>query len=224
MAGSFSNNVVRVRLLDSGQVAVFRIDDQEEQEYFVGDILLLSQEWHSASQAQVLGMGNRSMSELDRLNTLYITAIDTSNRTINKPKSGGSNMNVSKSLNTSKVVEAAKATIKQSKDIAITVQKGKAVLTALETLINELPLVPQAVKDIIGNEKYGDLILGMLINTAALTFSDNQTIVKAAKSANFVGSFTFASEFTMVEEFIENSLTKVLAPLNLVEKVMTEEE
>ncbi len=123
-------------------------------------------------------------------------------------------MNMTDKINATNRTAAFKNTMKQSKDVAIANQKGTAVLTALRTAIAQTPLVPGFIKELVAHEKYGDFILGVTINVAAQSFTDNHTIQKAARAANLVGTYDMSNEFNQIEMLIESTLTSLLAPFN----------
>lgn len=233
MSGSFSYNTVTVQRMNSTtpslKVQSLTIDRDDQQEYFVGDLV----QHRSGAEYKILRMTNQvtlpsrvfwvSRVRRDQGYTDFQGGYKVREEQ-QQQQPGGLIMNMTQKLNTNNIVTAITTSLKHSKDVAIANQKGTAILTVLRTTIQENPLVPANLRALVEDSPYSDFILGLLLNVAAQAFSDNKTIIKAAKAANLVGSYDLANRFNQLETFIESTITSVMEPFNKVKTILEDEE
>ena len=109
-------------------------------------------------------------------------------------------------MKTKNIFENGKKSLSDTKKTIIKVKQGKAVITAMKTTLKELPVIPDNVKVLLELDGYSDLIIGLLLNIAASTYTDSEIIKQAAKDANFVGAIEFSDKFTFIEDIVKTTI------------------
>jgi len=123
----------------------------------------------------------------------------------------------------SKVVSSTKVALTEAKDVAVKFQKGSAVIIAIKTAIFESDMVPDKVKALVeAGNGVSDLIIGLVLQVVAETFTESEVIQEAAKAANFSGAVSASSEFTMIQDAIENIVGSAVGKVNF--KTFKDEE
>lgn len=112
---------------------------------------------------------------------------------------------------TDKATESVKDTCKTVAKVAVDMQKGRAVLAALQTSLANADDVPDAVKTVLLNDRFGGIVIGAILNTAAATFTDNKVIKEAAEAVVFVGAVDLSDSFTLIETLIESAVKAAFA-------------
>jgi hypothetical protein len=165
----------------------------------VGSILKIASPFGPAD-VKVMAYAQRDrragLKELDFIKIIYT------------PKQGEDNMTTNK---IDKATESIKDTCKTVAKVAVDMQKGRAVLAALQTSLANADGVPDTVKAILLDKRYGSLAIGAILNTAAATFTGNKTIKEAAEAVVFVGAVDLSDSFTLIEALIESAINAAFA-------------
>lgn len=98
--------------------------------------------------------------------------------------------------------------MKTSKDSALTQQKGDLVISSFRELILSSP-VHESIKQIVSNEIYGDLVIGLALNIIVPTLDVSQKANEAVDAANAVAAMKFSSQFTFIQDTVKNIINKI---------------
>lgn len=108
----------------------------------------------------------------------------------------------------SQVKENAVDAISTAKDVIIQIQKGGAVIAAVKGGLKKAPGCPDSLKLLI-DSPYGDMIVGLILHTTAPILTGSPTIIDAVKSANVAGAVALSSQFTFIQDAIENAIESI---------------
>ena len=112
-----------------------------------------------------------------------------------------------------KLINSGKNTLKKSAKLGLSIQRGNAGLTALHTAIQNAPKVPPVVKALTEEYKdYINLIIGLVAESTADSFSGSSIICKAARDVNTAATANLAIDITIFQDFLENMVTNVMTP------------
>ena len=107
---------------------------------------------------------------------------------------------------------AIKNAINDSKDTMVSVQKGNAVLRATHSTVAESGLVNAKLAGLIGDNKdVVDMVLGVALQACASIFTDSQLIKQTAADVNMAGASKASHGFTLIQDLIEMTITRVLS-------------
>lgn len=115
------------------------------------------------------------------------------------------------SMKAKKAINVAKDSALETKDIAVKMVKGQAIITAIKTTLMEMDTIPDSVKGFLTIPGYSDLAIGFMLNMAGQTFTDSEVIEDAASATHFVGSVEFAKQFTVIQDLIENTIKSAMS-------------
>ena len=106
-------------------------------------------------------------------------------------------------------VSNAKSSVKTAKTYAIKAQKGTLTLNTFRELLLKSP-IPDAAKEIVKSPLYGDLILGIILDTIIPTITNNPNAQALAMDANIVGSMNASKQFTWIQTMVFETIKSVI--------------
>ena len=70
--------------------------------------------------------------------------------------------------------------LETAKNTMVVMQRGQAVITAIKTALANAPGTPEPMKALL-DTAYGDMVIGLLLHTAAPVLTGNKIIMEAVK-------------------------------------------
>jgi len=92
-----------------------------------------------------------------------------------------------------------------AKNTIVTLQQGKAVVAAVKGSLKKLPQCPEGFKALL-DTPYGDMIVGLVLHTAAPVLTGSPIVLKAVKAANVAGAVELSNSITFIQDAIEAAI------------------
>lgn len=99
----------------------------------------------------------------------------------------------------------------EAKNTIIQMQKGAAIISALKTSLIESNILPEKAAVFINESPFADILIAQVLGNAAVLFTDSDIIAEAAEAAQFVGNVRASESITVLQSFIEATITKAMA-------------
>ncbi len=107
-----------------------------------------------------------------------------------------------------------------AKNTIITLQQGKAVVAAVKGSLKKLPQCPEGFKALL-ETPYGDMIVGLVLHTAAPVLTGSPLVLKAVKAANVAGAVELSNSITFIQDAIEAAIAGLPGLGGIKEEIAT---
>ena len=98
--------------------------------------------------------------------------------------------------------------LETAKNTMVVMQRGQSVITAVKTAIKNAPGTPAPLASLM-DTAYGDMVVGLILHTAAPVFTGNKLIMDAVKDANVAGTVVVSQQFTFLQDTIEQAILAI---------------